>query len=368
MATETTENEKIFPKTPSFESIERADDEEFPEKDDIETTIDGEFTEEKRPANFIVSDETTEHLTGIAALLANVKTEKEASLIIKRLADQQYKGQFRVPCTMDKTVETIRWNGEPYPGEHYEYVQRTYGGGFYRFQLQYGGGFKEAWVETLDDLPTLSEKELLIKKEEATKEREQPRTVESSQPFVQSGPENKMDGMREFMRVFKEMKEFENAMSSKNEKEPEHQASEPPITKESIQMEIVRGINDDPEILKMAVRSIFGIKDAQEKPPGFFAQVGNAIGSAIVSNPRIIEKVVDTAATAVSVVAETGKSFFVPKPTRPEGGLDGIAPMENNTQQAGEPEMQPEAQGSAENEQSASEQSIELVIKPSIRI
>ena len=371
MAVKKAENDLNRIKSLKIEMVSDDDAPDFPADHTHDEPIDAEVLEEMK-AEIIEHDETTEKLTGIAALLANVKTEKEVSLIIKRLPDAQYKGQFRVPCSVISTIETVIWNGESYPGEHYDYVQKTYGGGFYRFQLHYDGGFKEAWKETLYDLATLSEKEKLIKKEEETTS-EQVRTAQSSQQFAQqpqasATPENKLDGMREMMTFYKEMKEFETTFAPKDE-EKDDPAPEP-VTKESIQMEIVKDLKNDPEIMRTVVRSIFGVKEQQEKPAGFFVNLGNSVGAAIVSNPRIIERAVDAAATTISAVADIGKGFFNPKPKRPAGGLDALSPMPDTPtpDPAAETPPQP-AQTAADNPpERAPAPEIVLEIKPSIRI
>ncbi len=368
MAAKKTETETETQKTSTIEFVDTDKNEDFHDDDTDKDAIDGEILSEIK----VKPGEAEEfYLDEFAQFLNNLPTDTEASFIVSRLPDRNLKGEFRLPCNTLKRIDVFYWNGETSPDEFYNQITEKHGGGKYNFQIREGKGFGKAWTQILADPPFLTEIEKAFKTEkEETKPSEQPRNVESSQVFAnQPKPENKTDGMREMMNFFKEMKEFEKAIAPL---QPEQipQSNRDKITQESIQMRIVESSLGDPEILKMAVRSVFNIapEEADEKPAGFWESVTQAF----VSNPTLQNKLGDMISSVFSASSSLVGNLLTPTqpPIIPNApfGLDSIRRPRNDAQPEPQPKNEPQTQETAQNAATQTAPAMQLQIIPSLKL
>lgn len=284
-------------------------DESFLPNED-EQIKEGEILGETKTEIITNEDEKTKELSGISALLANLDTETDVSIIVTRLNDRQYKNQFRLPCGVDSQLEVLSWDGEAYPDSHYEYIQKKYGGGHYRFQLRYDGGFKQAWKVVLSDPFELSEKERLIKADEVKNE---PVKVQIAQPQF-SPPTNNDESFDKMLNHFERLEQFKRAIAPPSP--PPSDAPPQTINKESIKLTLVEKCMDEPELLKMAIRSVFDIPP-DDVPNEEEKNTIIELIKYVAANPGESKTVLDTILGSVGSVFAPLASLVLPKPPQP---------------------------------------------------
>lgn len=212
-------------------------------------------------------DEKVKELIGINALLANLPADSDVSIIVTRLNDRQFRNQFRLPCSVDSKVETVAWDGEAYPDSIYEYIQKKYGGGHYRFQLRYNGGFKEAWKDVLSDPAEPSEKEKLINDQKKPAE---PVKVETPQmtfqtPQTETKPVTQQDFMRDLIEQKKLEKELAELLAPTPQTHEAEQKAEPRSTnKLDFLMDIYRETNEE-GLRNKIVNATLGVSDPKSE-------------------------------------------------------------------------------------------------------
>ncbi len=305
------ENGQILDSNINSDLLKSSETEEFPPDPNQKPPIDAEILRETK-TNFVEEIEPpAKELTGVAALLANLNTDEEVSVIVKRLKDGQFKGQFRIPCEIDGVVETVAWDGELYPDSIYRYVKKTYGGGRYRFQLRYGGGFHESWTEVLNDPSVESDAEKLLKKQE-TKNEEQPRTAPSSQQFA-APPTERSHPIKEAISELKYLKELQEIFTPpKSEPAPViAPAVEPKITVEHLKMTLIERALNSPAHVDKAINAVFGIEpDKNPRPLGFW----ESIGASFASNPAIQEMLINGVSTVAAPLINLAMVKLMPPP------------------------------------------------------
>ena len=316
MNDETKENEQILHSQNNFDNPETANDEDFPAEINHKPIIDAQILREtlNKPAIEIESPEA--ELTGIAALLSNLKTDSDVSILITRLKDGLHKNQFRQPCEESGKVDTVAWDGEPYPDALYTYIRKTYGGGRYRFQLRYNGGFKESWTDTLLDPAELSDKEKLERKQKTNAD-EQPRTVESSQLFANpKPPEEKKDALQELIDQADKFNQLRAILSPSPGEAPPPPAvlpaanDEPRITKDTIKMLLIEKALDRPNLLEKAVESVFDIESKETRYPGFW----ESIAQSFATNDQVQSMLINGLSAVAAPIAGLVMTKFMPPP------------------------------------------------------
>lgn len=337
------ENEQNEPKTNAKLDAEllskgESDDlrEDFHDEKSDERAIDADITRETKAAPSV--EEPAKELNGIYALLANIQTEQEVSIIVKRLKDGQYKGEFRVPSEIDKKVDVVLWDGKPYPDALYSYIRKTYGGGRYSFQLQYGGGFQQGWTDVLNDSADLSTLEVSTLKANA-KTDEQPRTIEASQPFANQPPVPNADPLDALKVVAGQIKDFKAIIDSFAPPAPPPAAAPPPpepqpTIAERIQLILLEQSKGTDTFRELAL-GIAGIKPSKpvengsSKPQGFFATIGNNIASSELV-PQALSGIM-TALTPIAGLVVQKMTAPAAAPGMPQGIV--LPPLPPNMQQ-----------------------------------
>lgn len=250
-------------------------------------------------------DEKVKELIGINALLANLPADSDVSIIVTRLNDRQFRNQFRLPCSVDSKVETVAWDGEAYPDSIYEYIQKKYGGGHYRFQLRYNGGFKEAWKDVLSDPAEPSEKEKLIndQKKPAEPVKAEPPQITFQPQTIEQKPLTHEDFLQNFIR----QKKLENELAGLLAPTPQTQEIESKDripSKLDFVMEIYRETKEEGQRHKI-LNNMLGISDptSETKKPTWMETIAETFANSPTLQTKatqILENIVSLATSALT--------------------------------------------------------------------
>ena len=365
------EAEPVKPSRVVFENDSNSEDFE-PEESD-KNAIDAEILREEKYKPEVKPDAEEFHLDEFSQFLDNLPNDAEASFIVSRLPDRNLKGEFRQPCNVQKRIDVFYWNGETTPDEFYNQITEKHGGGKYNFQIREGKGFGKAWTQVLADPPFLTEVEKALKEE--TKNEEQKRNSDSSQHFV-SNPQaqNSKSPIKDFLeqaREFKELNEIFSPAAQTPLPAPADEGNR--ITKESIKMALIEKSLDQPELLAMALRSVF---DVPPEDKGEIEDKGLIIETIkyVAAHPNDAKTVLDTVLSSLSSILSPLASAIMPKqpvstitPNLPMS-LNSIRANPNNAQAASAPKNEPQPAQTAKNEASQPPAAPEIVIVPSLKL
>lgn len=337
MADEFAENGAENEPPAEFEPLKNEETEEFPDRHGEEKVIDADILLETKTAATTKADAPEDDFS---RFLANLPSDEHMSFVVTRLSDRNHSGSFRLPCLTNEQLETLYWNGESDPTEIYSQITRLYGGGVYRIQSRAKRGFvKEAtWQVTLGDPAFLSEREKLLRKEEANTSEPQ-RTVESSQQFQPPPPSTRKSFFKEAMEEAQDYKAFQDFFAPPAPTAPVVTVSEEKVTKETIKMELVKNAMNDPQLIKEAMYAVFDITPPKStQPKGWFDR--------LIENETAVTIIVGAAAPVVAPLVSVITKFITP--TVPPAGQTATATATAiqlrkpaiNTQAAAQPETQ----------------------------
>lgn len=267
--------------------------EEFEENLEDETIQEAVIISETK-TNFAQKEEVEPD--EFSQFLSQLPTDSEIKFIVTRLADRNLSGQFRLPCLSDQHTDNLYWTGETDPSDIYSQITKKHGGGRYRIQIRGREGFAKnaTWTITLSDPVELSDRENLIKNEKA-KADEQERKNDTSQMFANPIPQTSpKSALKEFLEQAQEFKQLQELLAPQPAPQPQiiQQPAAPvtaaPVTKESIKLTLIQEAVKEPELLKMALRSVFEIQEpiTPEDKPSWFEN----LALSFASNPEIQEK------------------------------------------------------------------------------
>ena len=294
------------------------------------------------------SDEKTKEMSAVLELLSNLDTEIEVSIIVTRLNDKQFKGQFRSPCTVDSQVEVLAWDCQPFPDNHYEYIRKTYGGGCYRFQLRYNdgtmNGFKQAWRVVLSDPAELSEKEKLLKAENEPIKAEipQPQSFAQTQIFDQK-PKSQQEWLREFIEQKQLEKQFIELLVPPSPQPQEiEQKTERTPNKLDFLTEIYRETKEE-GVKHKIVNSLLGVSDPKSEVVK--RSWLETIADTFAASPTLQNKAsqVMESIIGLATVAITPKPPIQPPAEAPPITLDSFRANPNPSPTDSPPENEPHA-------------------------
>jgi hypothetical protein len=108
----------------------------------------------------VVSDEFSDFLDSLP-------NDQITTIVVRRLEDRNYSGQFRLPCDVSGHVDTVYWKHPKTAEEIYSEIQHRHGGGIYQFQVRQGSGFAKGktWSQIIRDPAKPSQAELARKAE-----------------------------------------------------------------------------------------------------------------------------------------------------------------------------------------------------------
>ncbi len=339
--------------TSTIELLNDGNSEEFP---DIENDLEVKEAEIISETRIKPEDLNEVYTDEFSQFLDNLPADADASFLISRLPDRNLKGEFRTPCNVLKHVETIYWNGETKPEEIYAQITAKHGGGKYMFQIRQGKGFGKSWTQVLADPPHLTEIEKALRTDkEETKSEEQARNNAASQVFANlqrpTEPTDAFAGMRQFMTVFQEIEAFKQAIKPPEPTVSEPAPAQPEITADTIKLKVIEKAIENPELLQMAVMSVFKIpaevKDSVEGEQGNFLVETFKFA---FSHPNETKAVIETVVSGFGSFFAPIISRFSAPPAQPPPtanfGLDSFRMPRNEPPAAPMAETQPQPQQS----------------------
>lgn len=254
----------------------------------------------------------------LTELLKNLPQEAETKFIVTRLADKNLSGQFRIPCNHNEECDAIYWNGDSEPSELYAQVRKIHGGGLYRFRTHANGAFVKngTWTQIISD-GELSEKEKVL---ESLKIKEvEPIKAEVVQPnFAPQPQQSNDDSFEKFLNQFERLEQFKRAIAPPSP--PPAEAPAPTVNRETIKMALIEKAMNEPELVSMAIRSVFDIPpemaEAEEKSTVI------EIFKYIAAHPGESKTVLDTILGSAAGVIAPLASFMIPKPPAQEINLN----------------------------------------------
>lgn len=283
--------------------------ENFEEIRQDKNAIPAEILSESRVLLEPKEEQLNEKLT---ELLKNLPQEAETKFIVTRLADKNLSGQFRILCNHNEECDAIYWNGDSEPSELYAQVRKLHGGGLYRFRTHANGGFVKngTWTQIISDGSELSEKEKVL--ELLKNNSAEPVKVEVNQPQFVPQQTTNQDSFEQFLMQFERLEQFKKAIAPQNPP-PIEQTAAPNVTKESIKLTIVEKCLDEPELLKMAVRSVFDVPAEIAEAETEKNTVVEVI-KYVAAHPSESKAVLDTVLGSVSGLIAPFASLIMPKP------------------------------------------------------
>lgn len=376
MKAKTTENDEENKSTVKFELVNEDDDVEFPNETGDETAIEAEEILPSKPFSEILQpDEPID--SRLSDFFSTLPQNNGTRFIVARLPDRSMSGKFRLPCDEEEDCESVYWKGETEPSELYAKIRNMNGGGVYRIRTHGNTGFVKGgtWTVTLGDPSKKSDKEKLIDEKNAkAKTDEQPRRDENSQVFV-SKPQPEVTAktaIKDFLEQAKEFKELQELFAPPPAAQTEQpaQTAAAQITKESIKMALIEKSLAQPELLEMALKSVFDIpiNEAEEKPQGFW----ETIAQTFAANPTLQNKLGDVISGTVEGVSGLVGNLIMPNtppaiPNLPIS-LNSIRAPRNDAEGAPQPKNEPQAQETAQTAPLQPAAAPEIVIVPSIKL
>jgi hypothetical protein len=238
------------------------------EKSEGETpAIDADFTEEKTVKPPSVSDKGA--IFGaivddeFSAFLSSLPTDEVVTIVVWRLSDRNYTGQFRLPCEDSGHQDTIYWKAPKTSEEIYADIQKKHGGGLYQFKIRQGRGFAKGkvWNQLIRDPaePSVAEKALMDALKPKTDE--QVRNNQSSQVFANEKSPKPQSKMRELLNELKEFEELKNFFAPEAAPAPVVQNSPVPAD-DQIKLSVFKLAEGNPELSKQAFEFAFGKEES----------------------------------------------------------------------------------------------------------
>lgn len=308
-------------------------DEVFKEMKQDENSLPAEILSESRIFVEPKEEQLNERLT---ELLKNLPQEAETKFIVSRLADKNLSGQFRIPCNHNEDCDAIYWNGDSEPSELYAQVRKLHGGGLYRFRTHANGGFVKngTWTQIIADGAELSEKEkvletLKVKEVETAK-------AEVVQSQFEPKQQNNEDSFNTFLMQFERLEQFKKAIAPPAPP-PMEQQTAPAVTKESIKMALIEKAMNEPELVSMAIKSVFDIApdvaaESEEKSTVI------EIIKYVAAHPNESKTVLDTVLGSFGGLFSPLASLVMPKPPTPTVDLNTFRQPRNEQPTVSPPE------------------------------
>ncbi|HEX8636511.1 MAG TPA: hypothetical protein VF692_00500, partial [Pyrinomonadaceae bacterium] len=312
--------------------------------------IEAEFTDVKTPNLSAQTNPSPENpKDDLAIFLENLPSTTTVTFLIKRLADKNLAGQFRIPCSITGFTDSIYWSGETLPDEMYQQVANRHGGGKYSFQSRIGSKTGRAWEVVISDPPQMSERERTLKGEREQSEPE--RTKVSSQPSVQEKPVSFVD---DALGVAEKYHALQRAFAPPVQQAAPAPAADPSPKENNsdneLRLELAKDAKLDPELKRILISSVFGVplkEETEEEKP---ITVGGALIYAFENQDKVANLVSLLVSTVTTLVlpktAQNTASMFSTTPANlpiQQSGLQGFKRTRNEPTPAPTAETQPEA-------------------------
>lgn len=307
----------------SFEEIERE-----------KNVIPAEILSESRVLIEPKEEQLNERLT---ELLKNLPQEAETKFIVTRLADKNLAGQFRIPCNHNEECDAIYWNGDNEPSELYAQVRKLHGGGLYRFRTHANGGFVKngTWTQIIAD-GEISEKEKVL---ESLKTKTEAVKAEVVQPQFVPQQQNVDDSFERFLMQFERLEKFKQVIAPPTP--PPMEQTAPTVNKETIKMALIEKAMNEPELVSMAIRSVFDIPadvaaEAEEKNTVI------EIIKYVAAHPNEAKTVLDVGLGSLGNIFSPFASLLAPKAPPQPVTLDSFRQPRNDSQPVSPPKTPPQ--------------------------